>query len=66
MFEQILDKIDEWDNRLYDWQRTSFSRSVLGFLLHIILILPIAFIILAIIGGGGIFCCWIIYSMLGL
>jgi len=46
MIEKILDKIDEWSYRIYDWERTSPSRGAIVFCLHIVLVTLAVFIFL--------------------
>ena len=65
MFEKILDKIDEWNARIYDWQRTSTSRATIVFCLNVMLVIPFAFIIMGIVGGFLIFIGWAAGALLG-
>lgn len=66
MFEQILDKIDERSNRLYDWQRTSPSRAALAFCLHLMLVIPFAFVIVGIVSVILVFLGWAMGALLGI
>ena len=65
MFEQILDKIDEWSNRLYDWQRTSASRGAIVFCLNVMLVIPFAFAVMGVVGGILLFIWWVGRAWLG-
>ena len=66
MFEKILDKIDVWNSRLYDWQRTSDSRAALALCLHFMLIIPFAFGIVGVVGVLLVFFWWAVEALLGI
>jgi hypothetical protein len=56
--ERILDKIDEWSCRIYDWQRTSPSRAAIVFCLHTGLLLGGVVILFALI-------VWVLGALVG-
>ena len=65
MFEKILDKIDEWNSAIYDWQRCSDSRGFLVFCLYGILLIPVGFVFIGIVVALLVFFGWATGALLG-
>ena len=66
MIEQILDKIDEGNSRVYDWQRCSDSRAFLVFCLYGILLIPAGFVFIGIVVALLVFFGWLTGVLVGI